>query len=275
MSRPAEVLIRESNMIKLAAFDIDGTLFDERRKEFPHSAVEALGRLGERGILVAAATGRPPRSAEKLWEAGIHPDYFVCSNGHLILDRGGTVLWEEGFPPDLAQAVWDYCRPRGISLLWKYTDATYVYHGDPEFDLIFAKSKKNVLGVRCDDTAIHLTRAPNGGCLACSTEELERFNGAFAGRCRAVDINGRSSDLLLWGVDKQTGLARLLREIGVRPEEVIAFGDNLNDMELLRFAGIGVAMGNGDEDLKAAADYITQAVDQDGIYLALQHFQLL
>ena len=47
----------------------------------------------------------PLRSAEKLWEAGIRPDYFVCSNGHLALGSGGAVMWEEGFPPDLAQAV--------------------------------------------------------------------------------------------------------------------------------------------------------------------------
>ena len=120
-----------------------------------------------------------------------------------------------------------------------------------------------------------MTRSPNGGCLACSVEGLDQFNRFFTGRCRAVDINGRSSDLLLWGVDEQTGLARLVREIGIRPEEIIAFGDNLNDLELLRFAGIGVAMGNRDEALKAAADYVTQEVDRDGIYLALQHFHLL
>lgn len=266
-------------MIKLAAFDIDGTLFDEKKKEFPPSAVQALRLLQENHISVAAATGRPPASAAELHKVDIFPDYFVCSNGHLILDREGNILQEEGFPSQLSQEVWDYCQSRGIGLLWKYPDCTYVYREDMEFEKIFSKNKKLAPQERprvfYGDQTIHLTRSPNGGCLACSTEELARFNDAFAGCCRAVDINGRSSDLMLWGVDKQTGLAKLLERIGVAPGDCIAFGDNQNDLEMLRFVGIGVAMGNGDPALKAQSDYVTEAVDADGIYLGLKHFGLI
>lgn len=266
-------------MIKLAAFDIDGTLFDEVKKEFPSSAVEALRLLHERGTLIVAATGRPPASAAKLHNVGIFPDYFVCSNGHLVLDRKCGILIEKGFPPELSQAVWDYCQSRDIGLLWKYPDCTYVYRGDEEFEKIFAKNKKvspdNPPMVIYDDQQIHLTRSPNGGCLACTVEELEAFNAAFEGRCRAVDINGLSSDLMLWGVNKQVGFRHLLEHIGVDPGDCIAFGDNLNDLEILRFVGTGVAMGNGDPQLKAQSDYVTEAVDADGIYLGLKHFNLI
>lgn len=266
-------------MIKLAAFDIDGTLFDEVKKEFPPSAVEALRLLHENGTLIVAATGRPPASAAKLHNVGIYPDYFVCSNGHLVLNGQGEILIEQGFPPALSQAVWDYCRERDIGLLWKYPDRTYVYRGDEEFEKIFAKNAKvspdNPPVVIYDDRQIHLTRSPNGGCLACAVEELAAFNAAFEGQCRAVDINGRSSDLMLWGVNKQVGFQRLLEHIGIPPEDCIAFGDNLNDLEILRFVGVGVAMGNGDPRLQAQSDYVTQAVDADGIYLGLKHFDLI
>lgn len=261
-------------MIKLAAFDIDGTLFDERRGEFPASAVEALRQLHHKGILIVIATGRPPQSTQTLREAEIFPDYFVCSNGHLVIGRDGAVLLEESFSEELAEAVWNYCRPRKIGLLWKYTDCTAVCRGDPEFDLIFSKNKKQPLDVRYD-AAMHLRRRPNGGCLACSVDELARFNEAFNGQCRAVDINGRSSDLLLWGVTKQTGFVNLLERIGISPAECIAFGDNLNDLEMLRFAAIGVSMGNGDPLLKAVSDYVTETVDQDGIFRGLKHFHLI
>ena len=266
-------------MIKLAAFDIDGTLFDEVKKEFPPSAVEALKLLHEKGVLIVAATGRPPASAAKLHQVGIFPDYFVCSNGHLVLDRDGGILIEKGFPPQLSQAVWNYCQSREIGLLWKYPDCTYVYRGDEEFEKIFAKNSKvdpkQRPRVVYDDQSIHLTRSPNGGCLACPVEELEAFNAAFEGQCRAVDINGRSSDLMLWGVNKQEGLRLLLEHIGISPDDCIAFGDNLNDLEILRFVGTGVAMGNGDPQLKAQSDYVTAAVDADGIYLGLKHFGLI
>lgn len=266
-------------MIKIAVFDIDGTLFDEVRREYPPSAVDALSRLQQRGIAVAVATGRPPATAAVLRSAGIFPDYLVCSNGHLVLGRNGRILEDRRFPAGLAEAVWQYCEKEDIGLLWKYPDRTYVYRDHPEFQKIFSKNKKisavSANPIIYDDHTVHLSQGANGGCLGCGLEALARFNQAFYGRCRGVDINGRSSDLLLWDVTKQTGLAALLRHIGIAPEECIAFGDNRNDLEILRFVGTSVAMGNGEEELKRVSHYVTEAVDRDGIALALQHFGLI
>ena len=66
-----------------------------------------------------------------------------------------------------------------------------------------------------------------------------------------------------------------LRYFHLKPEEVMAFGDGKNDRDMIRMAGIGVAMGNAHESVKEAADYVAAPADQEGIYLALQHFGLL
>jgi hydroxymethylpyrimidine pyrophosphatase-like HAD family hydrolase len=71
------------------------------------------------------------------------------------------------------------------------------------------------------------------------------------------------------------GIQRYLEMIGVTQEEIIAFGDGHNDAEMLRFAGIGVAMGNAEDDTKAVADFVTADIDDDGIYKALKHFELI
>ena len=71
------------------------------------------------------------------------------------------------------------------------------------------------------------------------------------------------------------GIKRYLDIIGIKPEEIIAFGDAENDLDMIRFAGIGVAMGNGEEAVKAAADYVTADIDDDGIEKALKHFNLI
>ena len=80
-------------------------------------------------------------------------------------------------------------------------------------------------------------------------------------------------------LDRQGGKVRGIREYlerrGILPEETMAFGDGDNDIEMLRFAGIGVAMGNASDAVKAQADYVTASVDEDGIALALQHFGLI
>lgn len=262
-------------MYKLALFDIDGTLFDEKKEVYPDSAVEALKKLHENGILIGVATGRPPFSALTLRQAGIPLDYLVCGNGHLVLDGGGSILESRTFPPALSQGVWEYCRENRIGLLWKYPDCTYVYRGDPEFDKVFSKNPATAARVFCGDRTIHLTRHPNGGCLACGPRQLDEFNRYFAGQCRGVDINGRSSNLMLWNVDKRSGVEGLLKRLDITPEECIAFGDNRNDLEIIRYVGTGVAMGNEEAELKQASDYVTAAIDDDGIRKGLEHFGLI
>ncbi|MBO7698726.1 MAG: HAD hydrolase family protein, partial [Erysipelotrichaceae bacterium] len=71
--------------IKAAIFDIDDTLFDMKSKTFIPSAIIALKKLQENGIKVILATGRPPQTATAIYEQGVHPDYIICTNGHIIL----------------------------------------------------------------------------------------------------------------------------------------------------------------------------------------------
>ena len=70
-------------------------------------------------------------------------------------------------------------------------------------------------------------------------------------------------------------LVQYLDENGLKREEIMAFGDGENDIDMLKFAGIGVAMGNASDEVKAAADYVTDSVDADGIAKALKHFGLI
>lgn len=265
-------------MIKLAVFDIDGTLYDPQEKKYPESTIHALKELSDRGIIIVIATGRPPLSAQSAGRCGIPVDYYLCSNGHLVVGHDGTVLLNKKFSSELADQVWKYCRENDIGLFWKYPDATYIYQDDREFDQIFNKSR--VLGsshskLVYDNHRIHLTLGPNGGCLACSWSKLEQFNHYFKGRCVAIDINGNSSDLLLYGVDKQTALEYLLNQLSIDPKMVIAFGDNRNDYQFMRYSGISVAMGNAHPVLKKVSDYITGDVSYDGIAEALKHFELI
>ena len=71
------------------------------------------------------------------------------------------------------------------------------------------------------------------------------------------------------------GIQRYLDVLGIQPEEIIAFGDAENDLEMIRFAGIGVAMGNAEEPVKAIADFVTADIDDDGIEKALKHYNLI
>ena len=76
-------------------------------------------------------------------------------------------------------------------------------------------------------------------------------------------------------VSKVKGTQLFLDKFGISPDELMAFGDNNNDIEMLKFAKIGVALGEGTDKVKAAADYVTTGIDDDGVYNALKHYELI
>jgi Cof subfamily protein (haloacid dehalogenase superfamily) len=92
--------------------------------------------------------------------------------------------------------------------------------------------------------------------------EFGRWHPAF------VDITAK-------GNTKQNGIDEFIKHFGFKLEETMAFGDGGNDIGMLRHAGIGIAMGNANDEVKAAADYVTASVDEDGIYKALKHFGVI
>lgn len=92
-------------------------------------------------------------------------------------------------------------------------------------------------------------------------------------RCEATRWNPLFSDVVPKGSSKQVGLDKVLDYFGIPLEESMAFGDGGNDILMLKHAGIGVAMGNAEDDVKQAADYVTDSVDEDGVEKGLTAFR--
>ena len=105
--------------------------------------------------------------------------------------------------------------------------------------------------------------------------EEEHHLAAIAGDCVITRWHFGGMDVIAKGGGKVSGIQEYLNAAGISREEIIAFGDGENDIEMLRFAGIGVAMGNAVDGAKAAADYVTADIDDDGIEKALKHFGLI
>ena len=93
--------------------------------------------------------------------------------------------------------------------------------------------------------------------------------------CKMTRWNPYGVDIISKSGGKVAGIKRIIQACGIRRNEVMAFGDGENDMDMLRYAGIGVAMGNAEEDVKVCADYITDDVDEDGIEKAFKYFKMV
>jgi len=102
-------------------------------------------------------------------------------------------------------------------------------------------------------------------------ERVQRFMGS---RAKALAAGPRWVDIVMPGVSKANAAASVAERLGVRQDETIAIGDGDNDLEILRWAGLGIVMGNGTPRAKAAADWIAPPIEDDGVAVALQRFIL-
>ena len=256
-------------MIKAAFFDIDGTLLSYKTKRVCDSAKAAIARLQEKGILCIVATGRHMIQMSKLPVADIPFDAFVMLNGQLVLDKQQNVLFDVPIEGK-AKAF----------LVEKFNDHTY--------PAIIIEEKDMYLNYVTD----HVEKVHE--IIAIAKPELSDYKGGNIYQVCAylrpedehlvdeiredVVMTGwhyGGKDIIAAGGGKMTGIKRYLEHTGIAREEIIAFGDAENDLEMIRYAGIGVAMGNGSEEVKAAADFVTADIDDDGIEKALKHYNLI
>lgn len=256
-------------MIKAAFFDVDGTLLSYRTRKVCDSARKAIARLQEQGILCIVATGRHMIQMSKLPVGDIPFDAFVMLNGQLVLDKQQNVLFD-------------------VPVEGKAKDFLVKSFNGHTFPAIIVEEKDMYLNYVSDhvtevNTTMSIALAPlsdyKGGNIyqvcAYLRPEDEHLLDPIREDCVMTSWHYGGKDIIASGGGKMAGIKRYLEHAGIKREEIIAFGDAENDLDMIRFAGIGVAMGNGTEEVKAVADFVTADIDDDGIEKALRHYGLI
>ena len=256
-------------MIKAAFFDVDGTLLSYKTKQVCPSARAAIAKLQEQGILCIVATGRHMIQLSKLPVADIPFDGFVMLNGQLVLDKDQNVLF--GVPIEGKAKEF---------LVEKFNDHTYpaVLVEQDQMYLNCVTDHVQEVNRRMSITPLPLSDYCGGDIYqicAYLRPEDEHLIDPIREDCVLTSWHYGGKDIIAGGGGKMVGIQRYLELLGIKREEIIAFGDAENDLEMIRYAGIGVAMGNGEEAVKAVADYVTADIDDDGIEKALKHFKLI
>lgn len=258
------------NKIQAVIFDVDGTLFDYREHKIHASSILAAKELRAAGIGVIIATGRSYPLLGKHFHDLIPADYYITANGHSILDAEGRELYSKRFTYDQTQYVASLARKYHDGLMLKYNAGSCIYSRQDEMPEIFTE-----IGPASDtffydpDMQYHTSELPLGFTLRGSggmKQELARFKDQYR-----VELFHDTTECDVFSPDtnKMTGLSYLSRLLSLNPEHCIAFGDSRNDLEMVRWAGLGIAMGNGCEELKSAADLICPPSWEDGIAHAL------
>lgn len=262
---------------KLIAADIDGTLLDDE-KRLPALVRDTLRKAHQRGIRIALLSGRMPLAVELVEQELDIPCIKACSAGTcVILDSGEMRIHK--IRPEAVQAVYEKVAVAYRIPLWIYQGRTWMVtqvddYVRRESRIIRHEPELVSMGRCCERWAADET-GPNKLLFGAHPEviralhrELEPF------RSEGLDFAQSDTaymEMFPRDVNKGSALELICREIGIRREETIAFGDQELDLPLLEAAGFAVAMGNAIPRLKETADYVTASNNQAGVALALQN----
>lgn len=256
--------------IKAVFFDIDGTLVSFKTHRIPDSARLSLDRLRENGILTFVATGRHISEINNLgtWK----PDGFVTLNGGYCV-VGGEVVCKCPIDPRDIDALTDKME-RETFYPFIFVDENHMwmnYSNQTVSDML------KMVGLTVPNNAPieELARKEIYQLMGFFSEEQEPSVMELLPHCHPTRWTDTFTDIVPVGVDKWSGIAKVIERFGIAPDEVMAFGDGGNDVDMIQGAGVGIAMGNARDFVKREADYVTTSVEHNGIERALRHFGLI
>ena len=254
-------------------FDIDGTLVSFKTHEIPPSAIFALTQAKANGHKVFIATGRPPLIITNLGAIEHLIDGYVTINGALCF-VGNEVVRCKDIPKDAVLTVVEDAKEKNYGLIVVGEKDVAVLDPHGEVDRIF----RGEIAVKNLDQAKPLDVVLKQRILQLTPFFPEAYERELMQRipcCTSGRWHPAFTDITAKGADKGEGILSMATHMGLNPQHTIAFGDGGNDSSMIRAAGIGVAMGNALESLKAEAGYTTTSVDDDGVLNALRHFNLI
>lgn len=262
---------------KIIALDIDGTLASSSHEILPETQ-KALIKAQEMGLKVILASGRPTPGMLKLSEALELERFggFVLSyNGGRITNmQTGEVIHEVALTPEEAHEIYDLAKTHGVNIM-AYDALDIITEDDDEY--IQLESTINTMPLVKTESFKTSVVNPTIKTLTTGAPEViaeieKHYIATFGERfsiCRSMPF---FLEVMPQGINKALSLGKLLNKLDMTPEDLMACGDGFNDIEMIKYAGFGVAMGNAVDEVKAVADYVTRTNDENGIVDVLEKF---
>lgn len=255
-------------MIKAIFFDIDGTLL-YGNKGVPSKEIEDLRKLKKKGIKIVVCTGRAIGEVEPLHLDEYDFDAYIALNGQTIFDASYNLIYENLFDKDDLKKLINIFNSKDIVVGLSGEDGLYVNYVDDK--LIKENGVLNIVVPRID--TYHNEKI---------YQALAYCDDAYKEKIKKELVNSKVTYWNDFGIDifnknggKDKGILEYIKMFDITIDETMAFGDSENDKEMLKMVSIGVAMGNGTEELKEVSDFVTKDLYEDGIDYALRKYGVL
>lgn len=277
-------------MSKVIFLDVDGTLVDYENR-IPNSAIEAIREARKNGHRVYICTGRSKAEVYKeIWDIGL--DGMIGGNGSYI-ESDGKVVMHQVLTIQESKEIVDWLHSKGLEF---YLESNNGLFASENFEVVGEKpiqeysKRKGKIGAEALTVRKAYPEMIFGGELY--RDDLNKVSFVLNSYDDYLEAKEKFSDLEVntWGgkgeialfgdigvknIDKAVAVKKLLEYLGVDLKDTLAFGDAKIDIPMLECCEIGVAMGNGGEEIKKIADYITDDVEKDGLWKAFKKFNLI
>ncbi len=270
--------------IKLIAIDMDGTLLN-KNNDLSDRNKDAIRRAKNKGIEIVIATGRVLKSAEYYAKELELSSYIAACNGAIVVDDNSKKIIDKPLSLEKVNEVTNLGLKEDLYFHFYNEDTfftkTYVKEVVDYYNSSTGKFRGQSVSINLYDD---LSEVINNRQLNVykiifideSTDKLTDF------RNKLSDIKGlalssswdNNIEVMESGVSKGLAIKELSEKLGISRREIMAIGDNENDLSMIEFAGLGVAMGNASDLLKGKADFISDTNDNDGVAVAIERFAL-
>ncbi|MDR3301628.1 MAG: Cof-type HAD-IIB family hydrolase [Spirochaetaceae bacterium] len=265
-----ETLREMAKNVKVIFFDIDDTLRVKDTKYLPPSVPKAIRQLQEKGIHIGIASGRAYYGIAPEVIA-LSADYYVTINGQYVRAADGTEIYANPIPTNAVEKIVAWAKASGIEYGFVGSKQAVVSKWTPTV----ADAVTVVYGKLDADPSFYKTHRIYQMWSFTEKEGGETLPSELAADVRLVRWHPHSSDIVPMNGSKATGISHVLERLAMTKDQLMVFGDELNDIEMFQYAGFSVAMGNAHEALKPLATFITKHIEKDGVAYALETLGLI
>ena len=253
-------------MNQLLVLDLDGTLL-RNDKTVSDETVESLIEFKNRKNKILFATARPPRDAYKYVPQKLRDNPIICYNGACLID-GKEILYKKEMSKDTVHQIIKQSEKSGYhQICFEINDKLYSNFDTSDF---FGKAPTEIVDLtKLDMKTVYKV-------IICNKTPISQdFLAILPDACKGiVTDNGQLCQIMDQEVSKWNSIQTLMKTWNIKDEDIIAFGDDYNDLDMIKHAGIGIAMGNAEEVVKESANFVTDTNMNEGVAKYLKEYIL-
>ncbi len=256
---------------KIVFIDIDGTLFDNEHDMIHQSTITAIEQLKQNGVIVCIASGRSKSLGEEVFKRyELIFDGYVFINGQYVVFND-ELIYKNPLDKNFIQEFITECQKQNVDYGFLTDDDTFVSSYHPSVLKAFQDFKMKVPRLMNETD---FNKDIYQGLFFENKMHLY-FSQKFTRYVKFIPWLGNGADIIPIQASKAVGMHKICEKLGILREDVVAIGDSTNDIEMIQYAHIGIAMGNAKKELKEVASFVTDDISKDGLQKALKRIKLI